>query len=175
MVAHLIAPVLLAGLQTAATAVPADIPATMASDGAVIPAGQPVEIEIVDAITSKTAVADATFAIRLHRAIRIGDVEVVPAGTPGVGQIVHAAKARLGGKPGELVLAARFLEVAGTRIPLRRFALGGVGRDNSDAAVVSTAIVPLAGLLISGGERVLPAGSVANALVAADTRLPAAR
>jgi hypothetical protein len=44
---------------------------------------------------------------------------VAPAGTPGVGEVVHAAHASFGGKAGELILAVRYLELNGTRIPLR--------------------------------------------------------
>ena len=57
---------------------------------------------------------------------------MVPAGTPGVGEVVHAERARFGGKAGELILAARYLDFQGTRIPLRTLRFGAQqGRDNS--------------------------------------------
>ena len=49
---------------------------------------------------------------------------VVPAGTRGRGWVIHADKARFGGKAGELLLGARYLKLGDVEIPLRSMKLG---------------------------------------------------
>src|SRR3712207_8910528 len=44
----------------------------------------------------------------------------------------HAARAGGGGRGGELILAARYLQTAAIRVPLRSLRYGGSGRDNQD-------------------------------------------
>jgi len=138
-----------------------------------------VEIEIVDRMNSRLNHAGEHFAIRLVEPIIVDGRVVVPAGTPGVGEVVHAARARAGGKAGELILAARYLEMASTRVPLRSLRYGrSQGTDNSGAVnvgnMVAAAVLPVAsvlGFLVSGGEVDIPPGTRANARLAADTQL----
>jgi len=141
-------------------------------------AGTPISFAFVDQIDSKAARIDDFFAIRLSQPLAAGDGLVIPEGTPGVGQVVHAAKAGGSGKAGELIVTVRYLDFKGVRIPLRRFRLGepgGIGTDRRDEAFGVSMAVPLAGLFIKGGEKIIPAGSHGTAIVAADTEIaPAA-
>jgi hypothetical protein len=145
-----------------------------------VPARTVVEIEIVDAVSSRDNHARETFAIRLAEPLVIDGRTIAPAGTPGMGEVVHAARARAGGKAGELILAARYLDLNGDRIPLRTLRYGpSQGRDNSGAvntgAMIAAAVLPvasLAGYLIAGGEVRIPAGTRANAQTAAEVVLP---
>lgn len=130
-----------------------------------------VDIELVEPLSSRTAVMDAMFPIRLAEPLMDGDRVLLPAGTPGMGQVVHAAKSGGGGRAGELLLAARYLEVNGVRIPLRRFRLGTSGAQRSDAAFAVGSVVPFGQLLVKGKEVEYAAGTRANALVAADTEI----
>jgi len=140
-----------------------------------------VEIELVDTVNSKANSSGDRFAFRLARPLELDGRVVVPAGTPGVGEVVHAARARAGGKAGELILAARYLDFGGRHIPLRSFRYGPAqGKDNSGAvnvgSMVAAATIPgvaLLGFLVAGGEVNVPAGTRANAKVAAETVVPA--
>jgi hypothetical protein len=144
-----------------------------------VPARTMVEIEIVDTINSRNNSTGQSFAIRLAAPLVIDGRTVAPAGTLGVGEIVHAARARAAGKAGELILAARYLDFGGTRIPLRSFRYGASqGLDNSGAVntgnLAAAAVLPVAsivGFLIAGGEVNIPAGTTANAQTAAEIRL----
>ena len=80
------------------------------------------------------------------------------------------------GKAGELVLAARYLDYQGTRIPLRSLRYGkGQGKDNVDtAAIVGFAVSGLITPFITGGEVRIPAGADVWAKVAADVSFPRA-
>ncbi len=147
-----------------------------------VPAMTPVEIEIAEGVNSRTRRSGDRFAIRLAEPLVVGGRVIAPAGTKGVGEVVHAAKARAMGKAGELILAARYLEIGGQRLPLRSFRYGkSQGLDNSGALgvgnMVASAVLPVASVLafvVAGGEVDIPAGTRANAKVSADTRIAAA-
>ena len=153
----------------AATPAPAPVAAGMVR----LPVMTPVEFEFRETIKSNSFQIDEMFGIRLTAPIVVNGVEVVPAGTEGKGQVVHAAKAGWGGKAGELIVAARFIDFQGVHIPLRRLRMGGIGQDRVGEAFVAASVVPLAGFLVSGGEKEIPAGTRANAIVSADTDVPA--
>lgn len=139
-----------------------------------IPATTPVDIEIMEPLSSKTAQMDATFPIRVAVPVIVDGRELIPAGTTGMGQVIHAAKSGGGGKAGELLLAARYVEINGVRVPLRRFKLGTSGAQKADEAFAVGFVVPFGQLLVKGKEIEFPAGTRANAIVAADTELTAA-
>ena len=153
-------------------------PAPQPAMPSVLAAKTPVLLVFADEVSSKTAVKDAEVRFRLAEDLRIGDV-VGPAGSPAFGEVVHVQKAGLGGRGGELILAARHLDYRGQRIPLRSLkplAAPLAGKNRSDAALAAS-FVPYAGLMsvfIIGGQIVIPAGTQAVALVAADTPVAAA-
>ena len=143
-------------------AVPIDAPACCR-----LPAGTPIEIEIRDAVDSAKSQRGDKFAIAVHAPVYVGQQLVIPAGTPGVGEVVHADRARGGGKPGELILAARFLDLDGRRIPLRGMKLGTTGVDKFGKAM-GLASIPVVGLFtyVRGGETFVPQGALAAAKLA---------
>ena len=117
-----------------------------------IQAGTVVDLEIAEALSSAKQKRGDKFAIRLRRSIDANGIELVPAGTEGVGEIVHAERARGGGKPGELLIAARYLEHGGSQLRLRALKFGASGVDHSNLALgASLALGPLA-LFIHGAE-----------------------
>lgn len=136
-----------------------------------IPATTVVDIEIMEPLSSRTAQRDAMFPIRVAVPVIVDGRELIPAGATGMGQVIHAAKSGGGGKAGELLLAARYLEVDGVRVPLRRFKLGASGAQKADEAFAVGFVVPFGQLLVKGKEIEFPAGTRANAVVAADTAL----
>lgn len=142
----------------------------------------PVRLAIVNPLASNTASSGQRFAFALSEPILLDGGRVIPAGTPGEGEVVHAARSGMAGKAGELVLAARFIDYHGVRIPLRSMRFGKGGKDQTgtaNAIAIGTAVVaPIAGifaLAITGGEVRIPAGAIAEAKVAADTRIDASR
>ncbi|MNN12740.1 hypothetical protein D3C81_1257430 [compost metagenome] len=146
---------------TSATALPAPTTALAPPviDFTTIPAGTPVAIEIAEALASSTHKRGDVFAITLIEPLLRDGVEYLPQGTHGTGQIVHAAPARGGGAPGELLIAARTLETSQGPLLLRGFKLGATGDDNSGMALgVSMAAGPFA-MFIRGREIVIPAGT----------------
>lgn len=132
----------------------------------VIPAGSPVLLEILDPLSSANAMRGDGFRFRLAEPVRLGDAIAIPAGTEGHGEIIHAQRAGSGGKAGELLLAARYLEHAGTRIALRGMKLGGSGNRHVNAAVAVALATGPFGMLVRGGDLEVPAGMIAQAKLA---------
>lgn len=139
-----------------------------------IPALTVVQIEILSTVNSQANKIGEKFAIRLVEPIVVDGKVIVPAGTTGSGDVVHAAKSRFGGRPGELIIAVRYLDYRGQRIPLRslRFA-SATGNDKGGSAMAASiaggAVGGVVSMFITGGEVNVPAGSVAEAKVAAAT------
>lgn len=141
----------------------------------VIKALTPVRLAITNPMNSNQVYSGQRFGLTLREPILLDGGRSIPAGTPGEGEVVHAAHTGLAGKPGELLLAARFLEFAGVRIPLRSMRVGGTGKDNLGLAIITSAAVGMIGLVISGGQVRVLAGAPADAKISADTRIDAAR
>ena len=152
-------------------------PAPQPAPSSVLAAKTPVLLVFADEVSSKIAVKNAEVRFFLAEDLQVGEI-VVPKGTPAAGEIVHVQKAGLGGRGGELIIAARHLDFHGQRIPLRSLkplAAPYAGKNRSDAAMAAS-FVPYAGLMsmfITGGQVVIPAGTEALASVAADTPVAA--
>jgi hypothetical protein len=135
--------------------------------------GTAVTIEILEPLSSALVKRGDKFRLRLADPVSVEGKPVLASGIEGVGEIVHAEKSRSGGKAGELLIAARYLDYPGAQVPLRGLKLGGRGKDNTNAAMATAfAVGPLA-LFVRGREIVIPAGTLAQAKIAQDLQLPA--
>lgn len=134
----------------------------------------PVELKILDDITSKTAVSGMPVRLALSRPLYVTSGLGIPEGTAVEGVVIHAAKGGMGGKSGELLIGAKLIRVAAdTAIPLRSFKLGPAnGRNNETLAFATAVAVGLPALLINGGSARVPAGTVANAKTSAEVEIP---
>src|SRR5579871_1667624 len=153
----------------------ASAPEPARTAGAVVPAGTRVIVEIVNPLSSKTIKRGDMFAIRLAAPITFEGRVVVPAGAEGQGQVVDAAPSHALGTPAKLLLAARYIGVDGTHVPLHGMAFGSTGQDQS-MTVLAASFVPYVGVLamfMHGGEVEIPAGSLAAAKLSADLPVPA--
>jgi hypothetical protein len=142
----------------------------------VLPAKSPVLLEFVSGISSKTAMKGDMVSFVLAEDVRINDALIVSKGTPAVGEVIHAQKSGFGGRGGELIIAARQIQLGEQRIALRSLKpLAGpyAGKNHSDAAL-AVSMIPYAGLVslfITGGEIVIPAGTQALALTAVEVQI----
>ncbi|HEY3812026.1 MAG TPA: hypothetical protein VGL66_02290 [Caulobacteraceae bacterium] len=114
------------------------------------------------------------FALKLAEAITYHGREIIPAGTPGMGQIIDTAPPGFGGAPAKLVLAARYLEFNGAHVPIHAMKLGGQGEDRDRIAMAVSGLpyVGLASIFIHGGQMELPPGSRALAKLGVDLPVP---
>jgi len=138
------------------------------ADGHLFAAGTQVELEILTPIKSSQHKRGDKFDLRLSSPLARDGATCMPAGTAGVGEVVHAMPARGGGKPGELLLAGRYLDFAGQRIPLRSMKAAATGDANYGAALgVAFAAGPFA-MFVRGHEIEIPAGTRVTAKLAQD-------
>ena len=141
----------------------------------IIPRLTEVMVEVVSELSSNTTVRGHTFPIRLIMPVVINGVEVIPAGTEGVGEIVHAKRNGGMGIGGELLLTARQLEYGGQPIELRSFRMGTEVQERINTVntilIVSAATMPIAslvGFFIKGDALIVPAGTPALARLTFD-------
>lgn len=142
-----------------------------------LPAGTPVEVALVDTLSSRTSRGAGRFALRLAAPIIVDGVRVAAEGAPGEGEVIDVAKAGMGGKQAKLNIAARFLDLNGQRVRIRGMTLVGSGASHVDLAT-GMLLVPLVGLttvFVRGGEIEIPAGTRATVRLVEDTDLPVER
>ena len=135
-----------------------------------VPAKTPISLEILADLGSKTSKTGDRFALQLAEPVVVDGVEVIPAGTQGHGEVVHAKKNGSFGVPGELVIAARELAFQGRTIRLRslRIAEAGKGRTEGVGIAVAAAGTPamLVGAFIKGDQVMIANGTLAEAMIA---------
>jgi hypothetical protein len=140
------------------------------------PAGTLVLIAITQSLSTQTIKRGDKFPISLAAPVMLGDVVVIPAGVTGVGQVIDSQPAGALGKPGKLLLAARYLDFNGAQLPLHGMKLGGGGTDQTNAILIAN-MVPYVGILADfahGGEIEIPAGARAVAKLGVDVNAPPA-
>lgn len=152
----------------ASTPVPAE--ATALGTAVVLPANTVVELEMVDTISSKTSKSGDFFKLKTALPVQRDGIDIIPAGTPVVGQVVHAQAARGGGKAGELIVAARYIELPQGQIKLRS-GFGATGQDKTNDAVVAAVLIGVFSMMIKGKDLELPAGHALSARLSADSSI----
>jgi hypothetical protein len=161
----------------ASSASPVQPPATAPAAGLLAPAGSEVLVELTEAVGTRRHRPGDRFGLKLAEPLVVAEQVVIPAGTTGEGEIIDVARPGMSGRPAKLVLAARYVDIGGTRVPLHGFRLGGVGESRRDTAVIVAYVVGgfvggVVGLAIPGGDLNYPAGARARARILADVRVP---
>ncbi len=116
-----------------------------------VPALTPLLITVDEEITSNRHKSGDRFRIVIAEDVRVGNAVVIPAGSVGEGEVVHAAKSGAGGKAGELILAARVVRVGDIEIRLRSMVIGGTGRDRAQTSLNVSIAAGVFGMLVRGG------------------------
>lgn len=138
-----------------------------------LPAGTPVEVELVATLSSGASRMGDRFALRLAAPIVVDGAPVAMIGAPGEGEVIDVAKAGRGGKQAKLNIAARFLDLNGRRVRIRGMTLVGSGESRVDLAT-GMLMIPVVGLgaaFVKGGEIEIPAGTRAAVRLVEDTDL----
>ena len=138
-----------------------------------IPPLTSVRLTILEPLGSQQSASGQAFAIELAEPIVIDGQTVVAAGARGQGEVVHAKRNGGSGAAGELILAARYLEVGRRRLRLRSMNLALVGQDSIGkvnqlmfATAASAPALAVLGYFVKGKEIVIPAGQAAQAKTA---------
>lgn len=127
-------------------------------EGVNIAAGTPVDVELAEPLSSKTATQGQRFTIRLAAPLLDADGRVIiPSGATGEGEVIHARKAGFAGKAGEMIVAARFIRCGPIEVPLGRFKFGGTGESRSGSAGAVNSVA-------SGASVIAPVAAVGTVI-----------
>ena len=146
-----------------------------------LPALTPLRLRVIGEVSSKTNVKGDKVVIALVDPLVVSGALTIPAGTRGVAEVIHAAKGGMGGKAGELLIAARYLQLGpDVQIPLRSFRLAAIAGKNNEGLATGLSVAggvagSIAAMMITGGASRVADGSEAFAKTAADVDLPIAR
>jgi hypothetical protein len=141
-----------------------------------IPAGTIVQVELTEALGSRTSQQQQLFGLRVVEPIVIDGHEVVPAGAAGGGEVIDAHASAFGGRQGRLIISGRYIEINGERQRIRGMQIMSAGeqRTNTALAVSMIPYAGVAGIFIQGGEVNIPVGARGAARLAADVDVPLA-
>jgi hypothetical protein len=140
-----------------------------------VPALTPLVVRLEEEVSTKRQKPGDHFKLAVAEDVRIGDVVVIPAGSPGEGEVIHVGKPGAGGKAGELILAARFVRVGETEVRLRSFVLGVTGKNHADAALATSLVIGPLAMFVRGGSVIVPSGALGSAKTTFDLQLPAVK
>ena len=151
----------------------ADAPiAAVQTANAVLRAGTPISLRILEEVTTKEKAARVGQRIRMEVAsdVVVNDVVVIPAGSPAEGEITSVRNKGMWGKSGRLEARALYTRVNGRQVRLTG-TLDDKGVTGTAGVVGAIALVPIAGFLVTGTSAVLPAGGEVPAFVDEDVEL----
>src|SRR5215831_1580203 len=143
-----------------------------AQDLVTLPALTPVIVRIEEAVSSNKNKPGDHFRITVAEDVCVGDRVVIPAGSAGEGEVIHAAKSGGSGKAGELIIVARYVTVGDQQIRLRSFALGAQGKDHTGDALATSMLIGPFAMFVHGGVITVPAETLGTAKTALEFQVP---
>lgn len=146
--------------------------AMVAPTNAVLRAGTPISLRMLEEVTTKEKQARVGQRFRMEVAspIEYNGVVVIPAGSPAEGEIVSVRNKGMWGKSGHLGARALWARVGGRQIRLAG-TFDDKGVTGTGGVVASIALVPLAGFFVTGTSAVLPMGGEVPAFLDEDIEL----
>lgn len=124
---------------------------------AVLRAGTPISLQMMEEITTKKKAAKVgqRFMLEVTAPVEVNGVTVIPAGTPAWGEIVNVRNKGMWGKSGKLDAKLLFARVNGRQIRLTG-SFDDKGVTGTAGVVGAVAFVPIAGFFLTGTSAVLP-------------------
>lgn len=157
-------------VQFAAPAAPAIAP--VETTNAVLRAGTPITLRILEEVTTKEKAARVGQRIKMEVAapVELNGVVIIPAGSPAEGEVTSVRNKGMWGKSGRLEARALYARVNGRQVRLTG-AFDDKGVTGTAGVVGAIAFVPVAGFFITGTSAVLPAGGQVPAFIDEDIEL----
>lgn len=135
------------------------------AENVLLTAGTPVHLVLMDDLQGKKLQAKQTVHFKVRENIVVGSKLIVKTGAEAIGHIESISKSGLLGKSGRLVLLFDYVEaVSGAKITLR----GGAGVSGGKGGALTWESA-----LWYGPDANLPVGTIINAFVNQDQRIPA--
>ena len=125
---------------------------------AVLRAGTPVRLRVLERLSSRHAVQGKRFPVEVSEKVLVDGLTVIPEGARGVGEVARVIEKGMFGKSGKLRIRALFVEVAGHRIML-----DGEARDTGEpgtaAVVLAAPLIGVSAGFFSGTSAVIEPGT----------------
>jgi len=146
--------------------------AAPATDNAILRAGTPISLTLMEEITTKKKAASVGQRITLEVSapIEVNGTVVVPTGTPAWGEIVRVRNKGMWGKSGKLDAKLLYLRVNGRQIRLTG-TFDDKGVTGTAGVVGAIALIPIAGFFMTGTSAVLPKGGIVGGFIDEDVEL----
>lgn len=146
--------------------------AEQVTTNAVLRAGTPIRLRLLEEITTNDRQASVGQRIRMEVAnsVELDGVVVIPAGSLAEGEVTSVRNKGMWGKSGHLEARALYVRVNGRQIRLSG-TFDDKGVTGTAGVVGAIALVPLAGFFITGTSAVLPAGGEVPAFIDEDVVL----
>lgn len=146
--------------------------AVQPTQNAVLRAGTPIALRIMEEVTTKEKKARVGQRVRMEVAspVEVNGVIVIQAGSPAEGEITSVRNKGMWGKSGHLEARALYTRVNGRQIRLSG-TFDDKGVTGTGGVVASIALVPLAGFFVTGTSAVLPKGGEVPAFIDEDIEL----
>lgn len=131
--------------------------AVAAQPSTMLPANTEITLSLNEELSSRRHRQGQTFNLSVAGDVMLGNYVVIPAGTRAVGEITWMTGRGMFGKSGKMDIAVRYIDLNGRHIPVDgTFRQEGEG--NTVATIAGVAVIPIAGLFITGHSAVIPAG-----------------
>jgi hypothetical protein len=157
---------------TAAVAAPATV--AVAAPGTVrLSEGSDVALAFDEDLSSKTSEEGDPVTFVLTDDLKVGDVVVAKAGAKAFGEVSHAEKSGMMGKPGDLSIRLDYLKAGEVKVHLRG-TKAKEGANGTTATVALTVLFGPIGLIKHGKNIDIKKGTTLKAYVADDYTLPPA-
>jgi hypothetical protein len=146
--------------------------AEIATENAVLRAGTPVALRLLEEITTKnkSARVGQRFTLEVADAVEVNGVQVIPVGTPAWGEMTGVRNKGMWGKSGKLDARLLYLRVNGRQIRLTG-SFDDKGVTGTAGVVGAVAFVPLAGFFTTGTSATFPKGGAINGFIDEDVAL----
>lgn len=154
-------------------AAPAAAPiAAPATTNAVLRAGTPITLRILQEVTTKEKAARVGQRIKMEVAsdVVVNGVTVIPSGSLAEGEVTSVRNKGMWGKSGRLEARALYARVNGRQIRLTG-TFDDKGVTGTGAVVGAALLLPVAGFFMTGTSAVLPAGGEVPAFIDEDVQL----
>ena len=148
------------------------IVAPVAPANAVLRAGTPVSLKLLEEVTTKNKAARVGQRINLEVAapVEVEGQVVIPAGTPAWGELTGVRNKGMWGKSGKLDAQLLFMRLNGRQIRLSG-AFDDKGVTGTGAVVGAVLLLPIAGFFMTGTSALLPKGGTVGGFIDEDVPL----
>ena len=142
------------------------------SENAVLRAGTPIQVRMMEEVTTKKKRARVGQRFRMEVAsnVNIDGITVIPTGSPVEAEITSVRNKGMWGKSGHLEARVLFVRVNGRQIRLAG-TFDDKGKTGTAGVIGAVAFVPVAGFFLTGTSATLPMGAEVPAFIDEDVEL----